>query len=146
VQREKINVGELLATVREYYDATAADAGVSLINADSGGPLTAELDRSLMLRAVSNLLSNAIAHTPPGGTVKLSAQAMAPYSDDIQSPDWLRDYPSNGGDALAYQEKGHLWDAAAKAGVSVKNCGEYVEYNTFTPPCCTLPSSCKSDR
>jgi YVTN family beta-propeller protein len=65
-------------------------------------------------------------------------QAMAPYSDDIQSPDWLRDYPSNGGDAIAYQVKGHLWDAAAKAGVSVKNYGEYVEYNTFTPPNCTL--------
>jgi len=65
-------------------------------------------------------------------------QAMAPYSDDIQSPDWLRDYPSNGGDALAYQEKGHLWDAAAQAGVSVKNYGEYIEYNTFNVPGCTL--------
>jgi YVTN family beta-propeller protein len=65
-------------------------------------------------------------------------QAMAPYGDDIQSPDWLRDYPSNGGDALAYQEKGHLWDAAARAGVSVKNYGEYVEYNTFTVPGCKL--------
>jgi YVTN family beta-propeller protein len=63
-------------------------------------------------------------------------QAMAPYDDDIQSPDWLRDYPSNGGDAIAYQEKGHLWDAALKAGVSVKNYGEYVEYNTFTVPGC----------
>ena len=65
-------------------------------------------------------------------------QAMAPYSDDIQSPDWLRDYPSNGGDAIAYQQKGHLWDAAAKAGVSVKNYGEYIEYNTFNVPGCTL--------
>jgi YVTN family beta-propeller protein len=46
-------------------------------------------------------------------------QAMAPYSDDIQSPDWLRDYPSNGGDAIAYQKKGHLWDQAVKAGVSL---------------------------
>ena len=36
-------------------------------------PLIAELDRSLMLRAVSNLVSNAIAHTPPGGTVTLAA-------------------------------------------------------------------------
>ena len=44
-------------------------------------------------------------------------QAMAPYSDDIQSPDWLRDYPSNGGDAIAYQKKGHLYDLAAKAGI-----------------------------
>jgi YVTN family beta-propeller protein len=61
-------------------------------------------------------------------------QAMAPYSDDIQSPDWNRDYPSNGGDAIAYQKKGHLWDAAVKAGDSFKNYGEYIEYNTFKTP------------
>lgn len=61
-------------------------------------------------------------------------QAMAPYGDDIQSPDWIRDYPSNGGDAIAYQKKGHLWDVAAAAGVRVKNYGEYVEYNTFKTP------------
>jgi YVTN family beta-propeller protein len=68
-------------------------------------------------------------------------QAMAPYSDDIQSPDWLRDYPSNGGDALAYQKKGHLWDQAVKAGVSFKNYGEYIEYNSFNPPQgCTPPA------
>ncbi|MGA2417590.1 MAG: bifunctional YncE family protein/alkaline phosphatase family protein [Candidatus Sulfotelmatobacter sp.] len=61
-------------------------------------------------------------------------QAMAPYSDDIQSPDWLRDYPSNGGEALAYQKAGHLWDQAAKYHVSFKNYGEYIEYNTFLQP------------
>jgi len=64
-------------------------------------------------------------------------QAMAPYADDIQSPDWLRDYPSNGGDAIAYQKVGHLWDQAVKAHVSFKNYGEYIEYNTFTVPGCT---------
>ena len=61
-------------------------------------------------------------------------QAIAPYSDDIQSPDWLRDYPSNGGDAIAYQKVGHLWDVAAKQGVTFKNFGEYIEYNTFQTP------------
>ncbi len=61
-------------------------------------------------------------------------QAMAPYSDDIQSPDWLRDYPSNGGDAISYQKVGHLWDVAAKQGVTFKNFGEYIEYNTFLTP------------
>ena len=71
-------------------------------------------------------------------------QAMAPYSDDVQSPDWFRDYPSNGGDALAYQKKGHLWDQAAKAGVSFKNYGEYIEYNTFNPPNCTPPAGANS--
>ncbi len=64
-------------------------------------------------------------------------QAMAPYSDDIQSPDWLRDYPSNGGDAIAYQKNGFLWDSAAAAGITVKNYGEYVESNTFNVAGCT---------
>ena len=61
-------------------------------------------------------------------------QAMAPYSDDIQSPDWLRDYPSNGGEALAYQTKGNLYNVATRAGISMKNYGEYIEYNLFNPP------------
>jgi YVTN family beta-propeller protein len=64
-------------------------------------------------------------------------QAMAPYSDDIQSPDWLRDYPSNGGDAIAYQKNGKLFDVAAAAGIKMKIFGEYVEYNNFTVPGCT---------
>jgi YVTN family beta-propeller protein len=73
-------------------------------------------------------------------------QAMAPYSDDIQSPDWLRDYPSNGGDSLAYQSAGHLFDVAAAAGLSMKIYGEYVEENTFNPPGCTpslVTNSCE---
>ena len=73
-------------------------------------------------------------------------QAMAPYSDDVQSPDWLRDYPSNGGDAIAYQKAGHLWDQAVKAGVSFRNYGEYIEENTFNPPGCTptiITNSCE---
>jgi YVTN family beta-propeller protein len=73
-------------------------------------------------------------------------QAMAPYSDDIQSPDWLRDYPSNGGDAIAYQKNGHLFDVAAAAGINMKIYGEYVEENTFNPPGCTpsiITNSCE---
>ena len=73
VQRQKVDVAELLGTVREYYDATASENGITLATAVNGEPVTAELDRSLMLRAVSNLVSNAIAHTPPGGTVTLAA-------------------------------------------------------------------------
>jgi len=72
-QRENVNIGELLTTVRDYYEASATEAGVSLVVNDVAEPLSAELDRSLMLRAVSNLVSNVIAHTPPGGTVTMAA-------------------------------------------------------------------------
>ncbi len=61
-------------------------------------------------------------------------EGMAPYADDIQSPDWIRSYPGgNAGDALAYN-KGFLFSTAAAAGLSVKMFGEYVEGDTFLQP------------
>ena len=72
---ERVNVSEILKTVRDYYEATAADGGVSLVAADDEQTVTTNLDRSLMLRAVSNLVSNAIAHTPRGGSVTMAAGA-----------------------------------------------------------------------
>jgi YVTN family beta-propeller protein len=57
---------------------------------------------------------------------------MAPYEDDIQSPDWIRSYPSNGLDNMIIQPKGFVWDAAEKAGMKVKLYGEYVEYSEYT--------------
>jgi two-component system, OmpR family, heavy metal sensor histidine kinase CusS len=73
LRRAHVNLSELLTTVRDYYEASASNAGISLAADEGGEQVTAEVDRSLMLRAVSNLVSNAIAHTPPGGSVTLAA-------------------------------------------------------------------------
>ncbi len=62
-------------------------------------------------------------------------EGMAPYADDIQSPDWVRSYPGgNAGDALAYQSKGFVFSEAAASGLSVKMYGEYVEGDSFLQP------------
>jgi hypothetical protein len=62
-------------------------------------------------------------------------EGLAPYADDIQSPDWNRSYPGgNAGDALAYQNKGFVFSEAAEAGLSVKFYGEYVENTTYLQP------------
>jgi hypothetical protein len=62
-------------------------------------------------------------------------EGLAPYADDIQSPDWVRSYPGgNAGDALAYQNKGFLFSEASAAGLPVKIYGEYVENDTFKQP------------
>jgi YVTN family beta-propeller protein len=61
-------------------------------------------------------------------------EAMAPYADDIQSPDWVRSYPGgNAGDSLAYQKKGFLFQEAVDAGLSLKIYGEYVENDYWWP-------------
>jgi two-component system heavy metal sensor histidine kinase CusS len=75
LRRERVDVGELLGGVREYYEASAADGGVSLTTTVADEPVMAELDRALLQRAVGNLVSNALAHTPPGGAIVLGTNA-----------------------------------------------------------------------
>jgi YVTN family beta-propeller protein len=58
-------------------------------------------------------------------------EAMAPYQNDIQAPDWTRSYPGgNAGDALAYTTKGFFTQEALAKDLSVKIYGEYVENQT----------------
>jgi two-component system, OmpR family, heavy metal sensor histidine kinase CusS len=73
LHRESINVGDLLSGIREYYEAPAADRGVALSTVVPDEPLIAQLDRTLLQRAVGNLVSNALAHTPSGKSVVLGA-------------------------------------------------------------------------
>ena len=47
---------------------------------------------------------------------------------------FYRSYPSQGGDALAYQRDGFLWNAAEKAGLSVADFGEYDSTLTLASP------------
>ncbi len=56
----------------EFYEALAEEKGVCLRLA---GSATVPGDRLMLRRALSNLLSNAIRHTPPGGTVEIRISA-----------------------------------------------------------------------
>jgi two-component system heavy metal sensor histidine kinase CusS len=75
LHRERVDVGDLLRGVKDYYEASAAVGEVSLTAAVVGGPVVAELDRTLLQRALGNLVSNALAHTPPGGAIVLETSA-----------------------------------------------------------------------
>jgi len=72
VRREATDVTEELNEVREFFAPVAAESGVTIqVTAVEG--LTFPLDRALFQRAVSNLMGNALAHTPADGRVHLTA-------------------------------------------------------------------------
>lgn len=62
-------IGELF----EFFEALAEDSGVELVL--RGGKRMVHCDRELLRRALSNLLSNAIAHCPRGGRVTVGVTA-----------------------------------------------------------------------
>jgi two-component system heavy metal sensor histidine kinase CusS len=74
VRREATNVAEELNDVREFFAPVATETGVTVRVAAAQGP-TFPLDRALFQRAVSNLVGNALAHTPADGEVRLTAEA-----------------------------------------------------------------------
>ena len=80
-QRRRIASG-----IREYYEAPAAERGVSLSTAVPSEPVIAQLDRTLLQRAVGNLVSNALAHTPSGKSVVLGA-SVEPQAVRIEVSD-----------------------------------------------------------
>lgn len=70
--REAFDVAASLAHVRDFFEPSATEAGVEIEVAVPAG-VCFPLDRSLFQRTVSNLIANALAHTPAGGRVALRA-------------------------------------------------------------------------
>lgn len=70
--REPIDLGREVHDLFEFYEALAGEVSVGL---SLSGELTVIGDRSMLRRALNNLISNAIRYTPPSGTVSVRLSA-----------------------------------------------------------------------
>ena len=74
---EKVNLANETQGLFDYFEAWAEEHAVSLTQT---GSATVTGDRLMLRRALSNLISNAIRHTPPGQAVRVS---LAGHKDKV---------------------------------------------------------------
>jgi two-component system heavy metal sensor histidine kinase CusS len=80
IAREHLSLHRELATVVDFYEGSASEKGVAL-TVDVPASLDIDADRTLFQRAVGNLIANALAHTPSGGTITIRAVADGPHCE-----------------------------------------------------------------
>jgi two-component system, OmpR family, heavy metal sensor histidine kinase CusS len=71
--RDEVDVIDELEAVCAFCEPLAVEAGVKLV-VEAPGPIRFDLERALFRRAVGNLITNALAHTPVNGRVTVSAR------------------------------------------------------------------------
>lgn len=73
-KREDIDLADEVARLLEFFEALAADRQVRLV---AGGAARVVGDRAMLRRALANLLSNAIRHTPADGEIAVRLSSAA---------------------------------------------------------------------
>ncbi|MBW4659348.1 MAG: sensor histidine kinase [Drouetiella hepatica Uher 2000/2452] len=105
LRREPVDLNELVQEVVEEQKAIASEKSLSLLLIashfpangshlpasskefvkDSGAPLLIQADRDQITRLLTNLISNAVRYTPPGGQVEVSVQrSKQPGNSQVQ--------------------------------------------------------------
>ncbi len=80
--RHPLDLGREVQHLVEFHRAVADDAGIHMTCSAPEGQMI-DADRVLIQRAVSNLIDNALDHTPRGGEVSVSVSVCAASNQEI---------------------------------------------------------------
>ena len=75
LRREPVDLGEVATAAVGGMRPSAATQGVELEIEVADTPLTVDADRDRLSQVLTNLLDNALAHTPPGGHIRVACRA-----------------------------------------------------------------------
>jgi two-component system heavy metal sensor histidine kinase CusS len=70
--REPVDLAQQVRELFDFFDALAEEKGLQLTLTGSG---RVSGDKLMLRRALANLISNAIRHTPAGGTIRVGIES-----------------------------------------------------------------------
>jgi two-component system heavy metal sensor histidine kinase CusS len=108
-----LDVQAELEHIREYFEMLAEDKDIVLAH-DMAPGLTLHADPVLLRRAVNNLVSNAITHTPPGGAISMAA---------CRDGHWITLTVANSGAGIAPVHLPHIFDRYYSTDQARAHCG-----------------------
>jgi signal transduction histidine kinase len=101
LRRVAVDLGELANNLADLFRPSCEQSGVSLRVHVRGEQSTAEIDAGLVQQAVSNLLDNAIRHSPQGSEIRLD------IATDVTSATLA---VSDAGPGVAPEDRGRIFD------------------------------------
>jgi NtrC-family two-component system sensor histidine kinase KinB len=126
LERTPTEIDALLGQARQRFELLAQEAGVALETEIEAGLPRLLLCRSEMDRVLDNLIGNALRHTPPGGSVTLSAQRTADLRVAIAVVD-TGEGIAFGQQALIFQPFVQVGNKRGGAGLGLTICKEIVQ-------------------
>ncbi|MFC0132973.1 two-component sensor histidine kinase [Massilia eurypsychrophila] len=97
--REPVSLADEVSSVLEFYEALAEEKGIAVALVGQG---SISGDRLMIRRAINNLVSNAVRHTPPGGTITVRITQRGEAGAELQV--------ENAGEGVAAEHLPRLFD------------------------------------
>ena len=97
--REPVNLADEVSSVLEFYEALAEEKQIVVALVGQG---SISGDRLMIRRAINNLVSNAVRHTAPGGTITVRIVEHDGYGTELQV--------ENAGEGIAPEHLPRLFD------------------------------------
>lgn len=113
LHRTRVDLRSEIDKVIEFYQVLASERGVRLI---ATGRAVIQADRSLVQRAITNLMSNAVHHTPDRGEVR--AELVSREDGSVLL--WV----TNPGAGIPVEHANRIFDRFARADLARERSGE----------------------
>lgn len=110
---ERVDLASEVESLFAFYEALAEERDVRLVLAGEG---RARVDRDMLRRAISNLLSNAIRHTPHGGEIRVHISESGSGQTELSV--------ENPGSPIAPEHLPRLFDRFYRVDASRRKEGE----------------------